>query len=149
MAILNPDHLFDLAEKLIVASPAGAPRQVDLRRAISSAYYGVFHATLISAADHFVGATKRTTTEYALVYRSINHRSLRTLGLQVIKPTLPANFVPYGPRNAFWPRHKGFCGGSRRVARKATLGRLRSSHSHQEFGRFIGSERRTERNSPL
>jgi len=101
VAILNPDHLFEQAERLIVPSPAGAPRQVDLRRAISSAYYGLFHATLIAAADHFVGATKRSTPKYALVYRSVNHRSLRSLGSQIIKPTLPTNFVPYGPRNAF------------------------------------------------
>ena len=108
MAILNPDHLFDQAEKLIVASLAGAPRQDDLRRAISSAYYGIFHATLIAAADHFVGATKRTTAEYALVYRSINHRSLRSLSLQVIQPTLPAIFAPYGPRNALGPDIRAF-----------------------------------------
>ena len=99
MAILNPDHLFEQAERLIVPFPAGAPRQVDLRRAISSAYYGLFHATLIAAADHFVGA--RSTPEYALVYRSVNHRSLRSLCSQIIKPMLPTNFVPYGPRNAF------------------------------------------------
>ena|SRR6266481_8262627 len=101
VAILNPEHLFEQAEKLIVPSQAGAPRQVDLRRAISSAYYGIFHATLIAAADHFVGATRRSTTEYALVYRNINHGLLKKLCLQVIKPTLPANFAPYGPRNAF------------------------------------------------
>src|SRR5215216_7618181 len=45
VAILNPEHLFDQAEKLILSPPAGRPRQVDIRRAISAAYYGVFHAT--------------------------------------------------------------------------------------------------------
>lgn len=104
MAILNPEHLFEQAERLI----AGPPRQVDLRRAISSAYYGIFHATLTAAADHFVGTTKRSTTEYALVYRSIDHRSLRTLCSQVVKPTLPASFLPYGPRNAFGPDVRAF-----------------------------------------
>ena len=108
MAILSPEHLFELAEKLVVASPAGAPRQVDLRRAISSAYYGIFHATLIAAADHFVGATKRSNAEYALVYRSVNHGSLRKLCSQVIKPTLPASFMPYGLRNAFGPDIRAF-----------------------------------------
>jgi uncharacterized protein (UPF0332 family) len=108
VAILNPEHLFEQAEKLIAPSPAGAPRQVDLRRAISGAYYGIFHATLIAAADHFVGMTKRSSTEYALVYRSINHGSLRNLCSQVMKPNLPANLLPYGPRNAFGPDIRAF-----------------------------------------
>jgi hypothetical protein len=104
VAILNPEHLFEQAERLI----AGPPRQVDLRRAISSAYYGIFHATLTAAADHFVGTTKRSTTEYALVYRSIDHRSLRTLCSQVVKPTLPASFSPYGSGNSFGPDVRAF-----------------------------------------
>jgi hypothetical protein len=51
MAILNPKHLLDQAARLIIPPPAGPPRQVDVRRAISSAYYGAFHATLIAAAS--------------------------------------------------------------------------------------------------
>jgi uncharacterized protein (UPF0332 family) len=54
VAILNPDQLFEQAEKLI-AIPAGRPRQVDIRRAISSAYYAIFHAIITAAADQFVG----------------------------------------------------------------------------------------------
>jgi hypothetical protein len=46
---------------------------MDIRRAISNAYYGVFHATMTSAADQFVGSTKRTTEQYGLVYRSVDH----------------------------------------------------------------------------
>jgi hypothetical protein len=50
VTILNPDHLFDQADRLIV-STAGPPRQVDLRRAISAAYYGVFHIVATAVAD--------------------------------------------------------------------------------------------------
>jgi hypothetical protein len=42
MAILNPEHLLQQAERLIQPPPAGPPRQVDLRRAISGAYYDAF-----------------------------------------------------------------------------------------------------------
>jgi hypothetical protein len=38
VAALNPDHLFEQADKLIATPAVGAPRQVDLRRGISSAY---------------------------------------------------------------------------------------------------------------
>jgi len=56
VATLNPDHLFEQAERLVAPPPAGPPRQVDLRRAISAAYYGLFHFCLIAAADEFVDA---------------------------------------------------------------------------------------------
>jgi hypothetical protein len=108
VAILNPEHLFEQADKLISTPPAGPPRQVDLRRAISSAYYGVFHATLTAAADEFVGVTKRSTTQYSLVYRSVDHRSLRELCSEIKKPTLPAKYAPYEPRNGFGPNIKAF-----------------------------------------
>lgn len=101
VAILNPEHLFEQAEKLIVPPPAGPPRQVDVRRAISSAYYGVFHAALTAAADQFVGVGKRSTTQYGLVYRSVDHRWLRTLCDEVKKPTLHSKFQPHAPAGGF------------------------------------------------
>jgi hypothetical protein len=55
MPVLNPDHLFDQAERLVATTAGGAPRQADLRRAVSSVYYGLFHAILTAAADLFVG----------------------------------------------------------------------------------------------
>ena len=54
MATLNPDHLLDQAERLTTAPGSGPPRQADLRRAISTAYYAVFHAIATDAADQFV-----------------------------------------------------------------------------------------------
>src|ERR1700751_1842071 len=90
VAILNPDHLFEQADKLISPPPAGPPRQVDIRRAISAAYYGVFHAVLAAAADQFVGVTKRSTSQYGLVYRSVDHLWLKKLCEEVKKPTLKA-----------------------------------------------------------
>jgi hypothetical protein len=101
LAILNPEHLFEQADRLIAPPPAGPPRQVDLRRAISSAYYGVFHAALTAAADEFVGKTKRTTKQYSLVYRSIDHKNLRDLCTELKKQNLPAKYARYQPANGF------------------------------------------------
>jgi len=95
VAILNPEHLFDQAEKLILSPPAGRPRQVDIRRAISAAYYAVFHATLAAAADQFVGVTKRNTKLYTLVYRSVDHGWFRDLCLEVRKTQLPDKYQQY------------------------------------------------------
>ena len=97
MAILNPDHLLDQADKLISGQAAGVPRQADLRRAISAAYYAVFHFTLTALADLFVGNTKRSTSRYALVYRSVDHARLRRLCDDMRRPSLPDKYKPYVP----------------------------------------------------
>ena len=99
MAVLNPDHLFEQAEKLLVPPPSGPPRQVDIRRAISAAYYGIFHYLLIAAADEVVGVTKRATPRYALVYRSVDHRDLKELCLEAKKQQMTRKYqssVPVG-----------------------------------------------------
>jgi len=100
VAILNPDHLFEQAEKLI-ASQTGRPRQVDVRRAISAAYYAIFHAIITAATDQFVGVTNRDESRYGLVYRSVDHGWLRKLCEEVQKPTLSSKFKRYAPTTGF------------------------------------------------
>jgi hypothetical protein len=101
LAILNPDHLLDQAEKLIASPPHGPPRQVDIRRAISAAYYSVFHATLAAAADHYVGAAHRGTNRYALAYRSIDHKKIREICAKVKLAQVPRDISHYAPPTGF------------------------------------------------
>ena len=103
MAILNPEHLLEQAERLTQRGVAGAPRQVDLRRAVSTAYYGVFHATAIAAADAFVGRGRRATPQYSLAYRSIDHRVLRRICDEVRRPILRDRYKPFNPEDGFGP----------------------------------------------
>jgi hypothetical protein len=84
---------------------------VDLRRAISSAYYGLFHATLTAAADNVVGRTRRSSPEYGLVYRRVDHKALRDLCLEVQKATLPAKYKGYEPTGGFGPNIRAFAAG--------------------------------------
>ncbi|MEO6717868.1 MAG: hypothetical protein ABIM50_11565 [Novosphingobium sp.] len=82
MAIVNPKHLLDQAERLLRPSGQGTKaiiRQADRRRAISSAYYAVFHFTLAAVADQFVGKSERNNNRYTLAYRSIDHSKLECL----------------------------------------------------------------------
>lgn len=79
MAILNPQHLLEQAKTLVALYPKRKPRQVDLRRAISSAYYAVFHRIATAAADEFVGVRLRRDLRYVLVYRGIEHGLIRQL----------------------------------------------------------------------
>jgi uncharacterized protein (UPF0332 family) len=76
---MKPDHLLDQAEFLI--DRPGRPRQANLRRAVSAAYYAVFHFMLRAAADLVVGAATRRSSPkiYARAYRAIEHGDLRRL----------------------------------------------------------------------
>lgn len=111
MAVLNPEHLLEQADRLVEAPPAGPPRQVDVRRAISAAYYAVFHHVAAAAADEVIGKTLRQTSRYALVYRSIDHRVLRELCDGVRKSTLPARLAPHAPEAGFGKNIPEFAAG--------------------------------------
>lgn len=100
MAILNPEHLFEQADKLI-APPVGRPRQADIRRAISAAYYGIFHGVITKAVDQFVGITNRDKAHYGLAYRSLSHSRLREVCNGIQKSTPPSKYRPYVPVAGF------------------------------------------------
>lgn len=108
MAVLNPAHLLEQAERLVVPPPAGPPRQVDVRRAISAAYYAVFHFILTEAADDLAGKTKKGSPRYALVYRSVDHSKLKDLCLEMKKPILPAKYQRYSPARGFGSNIQAF-----------------------------------------
>jgi|EndMetStandDraft_8_1072994.scaffolds.fasta_scaffold575897_2 hypothetical protein len=103
MPILNPDHLLEQADYLTGTPAAGAPRQADLRRAISNAYYAIFHAIAAQAADDFFGRAQRANPLYSLVYRSIDHKILRAISEDIQKQTPPARYTPYIPAGGFGP----------------------------------------------
>lgn len=88
--------------------PAGPPRQVNVRRAISAAYYGAFHFALTAAADEYVGKTKRGSPAYTLAYRSVDHRALKEL-CEEVKKTMPKPKVQrYAPANGFGANLQAF-----------------------------------------
>lgn len=61
------------ARKLANASPK-KPRQADLKRAISTAYYALFHAMAKDAADMLVGVGQnRPDKAWTHTYRSLQH----------------------------------------------------------------------------
>jgi len=103
MTIPNPEHLFQQAERLAESASAGPTRQADLRRAISSAYYGLFHFILTCLADEMVGVMQRGSGRYTLVYRSIDHRALKDLCLEAQKATPSRKFATVMPPLGFGP----------------------------------------------
>lgn len=82
--MILPERLFEQAERL-VAEGAARSSQEDLRRAVSAAYYALFHQCLTAAADTLLGADTRASDLYALAYRSVDHRRLKDLCVEYAK----------------------------------------------------------------
>ena len=81
---------------------------MDLRRAISSAYYGLFHFASAAVADEFVGANQRATPRYALLYRSIGQRTLKDVCIEARRQRPSARYAPYCPSGGFGPDIEAF-----------------------------------------
>lgn len=75
--MISAQDLLTHAEELLTSGRRGAPLQVNLRRAISAAYYGLFHHLLTDATDGLVGRTKRTEPAYGIVYRAFEHKRMK------------------------------------------------------------------------
>jgi hypothetical protein len=79
------DDLLDIAIQLARLDP-GRPRQASLRRAVSTAYYAVFHALADCCADELVGRQKPWEF-FSPIYRSLDHaRAKAVLSGWVRKP---------------------------------------------------------------
>lgn len=88
------DELLALAERLAKASPK-KPRQVDLRRSISTSYYAVFHAIARNAADYMVGTSRanRPNRAWVQTYRALDHRLAKNACNAVRNLGFPAGIV--------------------------------------------------------
>jgi len=71
---MDPLHLIRTAKKL-ARGRGGKPQQADLRRAISTAYYALFHCVANAYADALIGTNTKTRNDMAwnYAYRSITH----------------------------------------------------------------------------
>jgi uncharacterized protein (UPF0332 family) len=89
--MLDPQHLLDLAKREAKSNRKGAPRQADLRRAVSTAYYAAFHELCGAVADAFVPA--HSTRAKTTFYQALGHGELRSRCEDLAKKTLPKRLV--------------------------------------------------------
>lgn len=80
---MNPSDLLRIAEQLArgaIGSGRGRPRQAELRRAVSAAYYALFHTLALCGANMLVGATRASRSQPAWnqVYRGLEHGYARS-----------------------------------------------------------------------
>ncbi|MEA2831742.1 MAG: hypothetical protein QOF22_2490, partial [Bradyrhizobium sp.] len=87
----DPADLLTVA-RLLLNAGAAPPSDAQLRRAVSTAYYALFHKILRAAVQRFMGADQVGSAGYAILYRSFDHRHMRiiceALAVSKLKDTL-------------------------------------------------------------
>lgn len=76
---MKPSDLIKTA-KILSSGHRSRPRQSDLLRATSTAYYAVFHTLARNCADMVVGSSKgatRSENAWKQVYRAVEHRATK------------------------------------------------------------------------
>ena len=77
---MNPDHLLDQAEALARLDP-GRPRAANLRRAVSAAYYAVFHHRIQSATGRALTKSGPARRLRSVLARGYSHEAFRAISL--------------------------------------------------------------------
>ena len=72
---MNPRDLMEVA-RVLAESGHAPPTQARLRRAISTAYYAMFHCLAASAADLFIGTERNSA--WHRTYRALEHGRARS-----------------------------------------------------------------------
>ena len=72
---MNPHDLLRAAYQLALEPSVGRPGQANLRRAVSTAYYALFHALANCCADMLAGSTRanRSQRAWRQTYRALEH----------------------------------------------------------------------------
>lgn len=73
--MIDPLELINTCHKLVPRAAAPPPTETDMRRAISTAYYALFHTLAVSNAELIAGSPESTMSSYAWerVYRRLDH----------------------------------------------------------------------------
>ena len=77
--MIDPQELINTCYKLSPQAANPPPSQADMRRAISTAYYALFHTLAASNAELIAGAPQSNVSSYAWdrVYRRLDHGRAR------------------------------------------------------------------------
>ena len=89
------DDLIVTARRLARANPQ-RPRQADLKRAISTAYYAIFQSLARQCADLFIGVgPHRSDWAWTHVYRALDHGFAKNACIQAGKLGFPPEIVNF------------------------------------------------------
>ena len=93
---MAPEHLLRIATDLADAG-TGRPRRADLCRALSTAYYAMFHCLARTCADRLAGhgGTVGNRPMWRRVYRAPEHRQARAR-CENVPPSFPDEVQEFG-----------------------------------------------------
>ena len=76
---MNPADFIATARDLVQANTRGRPRETNLRRAVSTTYYALFHGLAECCADMLVGGpgANRSQPAWRQAYRALQHGDVR------------------------------------------------------------------------
>ncbi len=76
---MKPADFIATARDLAQANTRGRPRETNLRRAVSTAYYALFHGLAECCADMLVGGSgaNRSQAAWRQTYRALQHGTIR------------------------------------------------------------------------
>jgi hypothetical protein len=74
----DPVELFTTAW-LLIEGETSVLSDARLRRAVSTAYYALYHKVVRAAAERFLGLGEEKSPAYTLLYRSFDHRHMRAI----------------------------------------------------------------------
>ena len=76
---MKPADFIATARDLANANSTGRPRETNLRRAVSTTYYALFHGLAICCADMLVGGpgVNRSQPAWRQAYRALQHRDAK------------------------------------------------------------------------
>jgi uncharacterized protein (UPF0332 family) len=103
--VLEPTALIIVARSLVReaarTSDGGAfLGDAFLQRAVSTAYYAVFHMLIQEATRRFVGEDRVASSTACILYRGFEHRTMRAVCEDLQKPTLKAKYQQLLRRSA-------------------------------------------------
>jgi uncharacterized protein (UPF0332 family) len=96
----DPADLLALARRLSDASGPAPPNDAELRRAVSTAYYALFHKVARRAAQRFMGTGHEDTAGFALLHRCFNHGRMKEVCEALQVSTLNKKYKRYLRRSA-------------------------------------------------
>ena len=96
---MQPPDLIATARRLVGQGRKGQPRQADLKRALSTAYYAMFHAMCRNCADCLVGksSANRSLAAWTQAYRASEHgfakKQCKNVSVMIKFPSEIQNFA--------------------------------------------------------
>jgi uncharacterized protein (UPF0332 family) len=104
----DPSELIVTARRLLHASSPFPITDGTLRRAVSTAYYALFHKVLRTGADRFMGVGTQHSSGFKLLYRGFNHGQMKKVCEELDKATMSSSFQVKLGRTSISPGMRDF-----------------------------------------